>query len=177
MVYRDDESIGGRYTGMHYKVAIIVSYFGRLNNYFGLWLHSAGYNKEFNFWLFTDDESVEQYDCPENVNIVFMKFDDIRDKVSTILNYKFVLHNPYKLCDYKPLYGQIFKQYIESYDFWGHCDLDIIWGNLGKYITDDILEKYDRIYRSGHLCFYRNCEHMNNIVIDMQNATRGGGMP
>lgn len=162
---------------MRNKVAIIVPYFGRLTDYFELWLYSAGYNKEFDWLLFTDDKSANQYKCPANIKIFFLKFDDIRDRVSTILNYEFVLHKPYKLCDYKPLYGQIFKQYIEDYTFWGHCDLDIIWGNLGKYITDDILEKHDRIYRSGHLCLYRNSEQMNNIVTDMDRTGGGVYMP
>jgi hypothetical protein len=36
------------------------------------------------------------------------------------------IRNPYKICDWKPFYGHIFREYLVAYDFWGHCDMDII---------------------------------------------------
>ena len=40
------------------------------------------------------------------------------------------LDRPYKLCDFKPAYGFIFGEYLKEYDYWGHCDIDIVWGDL-----------------------------------------------
>lgn len=43
--------------------------------------------------------------------------------------------------------------------FGGGCDLDVIFGNLRKFITDDILNDYDKILTHDHLYLYRNtCE-------------------
>lgn len=89
------------------RIALIIPYFGTLPNYFSLWLKTAAYNKNFDFLLFTDCNLAE-YGVPYNVKCIQMTFDEVKQRVGNILNFKFVLHNPYKLCDYKPLYGLIF---------------------------------------------------------------------
>lgn len=71
------------------------------------------------------------------------------------------LVKPYKLCDFRPAYGDIFSEYLEGYDFWGHCDVDLFWGDIRKFITDEVLERYDRIYSTGHCSLYRNKEEIN----------------
>lgn len=147
-----------------YKVAIIVPYFGQLPNYFQLWLFTAGKNTEIDFLVFSDS-NFNKYNVPENVHIFKMTFDEVKQRVANILRYKFVLHKPYKICDYRPLYGRIFSDYLVSYDFWAHCDPDIIWGNLKKFITEDIMSNYDKIYNRGHLTFYRNISNINNAVL------------
>lgn len=147
-----------------YKVALIVPYFGCFPNYFNLWLKSASYNTNFDFLIFTDNWN-EDFNVPENVKIIIISLDDIKGKVSQILKYKFVLHNPYKLCDYKPLYGLIFEEHLAGYDFWGHCDPDIIWGDLSKFITSEHFNNYDRIYARGHLCLYRNVGRINHAAL------------
>ena len=52
---------------------------------------------------------------------------------------------------------------IKNYDFWGHCDIDLVFGDIRKFITDDILNYYDKIFFRGHLSLYRNIEKMNNL--------------
>lgn len=148
------------------RIALIIPYFGTLPNYFSLWLKTAAYNKNFDFLLFTDCNLAE-YGVPYNVKCIQMTFDEVKQRVGNILNFKYVLHNPYKLCDYKPLYGLIFSDYLREYEFWGHCDPDIIWGDLSAYITDDILSRYDRLYRRGHLCIYRNVPEINRAAITL----------
>ena len=51
---------------------------------------------------------------------------------------------------------------MKGYDFWGHCDFDLIFGNIRGIITEEILTKYDRIYDLGHLSLYRNTDENNN---------------
>lgn len=146
------------------QIALVIPYFGKLPNYFALWLKTAGYNSGIDYILFTD-ENLQNFAIPENVKCFHMTFDEVRKRVANILNFNFVLHSPYKLCDYKPLYGIIFTDYLKEYTFWGHCDPDVIWGNLSEYITEDILKNYDRIYQRGHLCIYRNTNFINTAAI------------
>ena len=68
-----------------------------------------------------------------------------------------MLTNAYKIVDYKPLYGCIFHEYLKDYSHWGYCDSDVIFGDLSKYLTDERLNTYDRIYQHGHLCIYKMC--------------------
>ena len=60
------------------------------------------------------------------------------------------------------MYGLAFEYELKGYDFWGHCDIDLIWGDLKKFITTEILDKYDKILPLGHLSIYRNNEQVNN---------------
>jgi len=145
---------------MKSKVVLITCYFGKLPNYFPLWLKSCAYNETFNWIVFTDDKS--KYDSPKNVKIIIMSFDDMRKLVKSKVNFATNINKPYKLCDFKVLYGKIFAEYINEYSHWGHCDLDVIWGNLSKFITDDKLQKYDRLFDLGHLSIYKNTDIVND---------------
>ena len=147
-----------------HSVALVMPYYGKFPNYFPLWLKSAGKNKDFTFMIFTD-EDMSCYNVPDNVHVVHMTFDELKALIAPHLDFNFMLDSPYKLCDYKPLYGLIFQDWLNGYDFWGYCDPDIIWGDMSRFITDEILEKYDRIYRHGHLCMYRNTEQSKTFML------------
>lgn len=149
---------------MRMKKALILPYYGILPNYFTYWLQSAGYNKDYDFLIFTDID-LKSYSIPSNVYVYFYTLDQIKESISTILDFKFVLDQPYKLCDYRPLYGLIFSEFIKDYDVWGYCDSDIIMGNLSHFLNDDIFKKYDRVYCKGHMTFYKNNKDINEIAL------------
>lgn len=143
------------------KIAIIVAYFGKLPDYFQLFLDSCKFNYGFEWLIFSDDDAV--YNYPSNVHLIKMKFSECKELIQSKFDFEITLSNPQKLCDYKCAYGVIFEEYIQGYDWWGHCDFDQIFGNLGAFITDDMLASYDKIGSIGHLTLYRN-NHENNIV-------------
>jgi len=70
----------------------------------------------------------------------------------------------YKLCDFKPAYGLIYKEFISTYDFWGYCDIDTIWGNIRLFMPNDILERYYVIsarhdYLTGSFTIFKNNDY------------------
>ena len=147
-----------------HSVALIQHYYGKLPNYFPLWLKSAGCNKNFDFMIFTDiDFSV--YKVPDNVHVIHMTFDEMRARIAEHLDFEFECATPYKACDYILMYGLIFRDYLEDYEFWGHVDPDVIWGDMNRFITPDILDRYDRIYSHGHLQFFRNTEKVRTFAL------------
>lgn len=89
----------------------------------------------------------------------------LRNLFENKLQMKICLNSPYKLCDYRPMYGLLFEDYLSGYDFWGHCDNDLIFGNIRKFLTNDILSKYDRILSRGHLSLYRNTDKVNRYFM------------
>ena len=105
------------------------------------------------------------YNVPPNVQVHYLTFDDLKKLVAPHLDFDFVLDKPYKLCDYKPMYGLIFQNWLKGYDFWGYVDHDIIWRNIGKFVSDEILDRYDRIYRHGHFQLYRNTENLRRFIL------------
>ena len=140
---------------MRHTAALILPYYGKFPNYFPLWLKSAGANTDFTFMIFTD---IDMSGCniPPNVQVHAMTLEEIRLRASLHLHFEPVLETPYKLCDYKPMFGLIFQDWLEGYDFWGYVDPDVIWGRMSRFITDDIMDRYDRIYQHGHLQLFRN---------------------
>lgn len=141
------------------KICVIGAYFGKLPNYFPLWLKSCEYNRKIDFIIVTDvDLNIE---IP-NIYVISSSLSEIKKRAEQVLGFKCSLERPYKLCDYKPIYGDIFKEYISIYDYWGHCDFDVIFGDIFHYFEKFELYNYDKINMLGHLAFYRNTAEVNN---------------
>jgi len=148
---------------MNNKCCFIIPYFGKLPNYFQLFLNSCAYNMNYNWLLITDDETAFNY--PSNVKRIIATFDQIKQRFANKLGMDVSLPSPYKLCDYKPAYGFLFSDYLTGYNFWGHCDIDIIIGNLDAFINDSLLDNYDKLFCLGHFILYRNTEAINKVFM------------
>lgn len=148
-----------------YKIALICPYFGKLpKEHFQLWLNSCRYNPTIDWLIFTDDQT--EYNYPNNVHVEYMTFDEISELFKSKLGEDIYLDDPYKFCDYKPMYGYIFGEKLGNYDFWGHCDIsDTIYGDIRKFITNDVLSNSDKILFLGHLSMYKNVPYMNELFM------------
>ena len=145
------------------KCCFIIPYFGKFNNYFPLFLKTCAYNSDFNWLVITDDET--KYDYPENFRVVKMSFEKLKGLIQSKFDFPIALDKPYKLCDYKPAYGYIFEEYLADFKFWGHCDTDVLMGNLSIFFTDNIFDKYDKIGCLGHMVLYRNTFENNRVFM------------
>lgn len=140
------------------KIVFVIPYFGHFNNYFDIWLNSCKNNPTIDWIIFTDCMDAHPY--PSNVKVINTTFEELRDGFQSHFDFKISLDKPYKLCEYKPAYGDLFYEYIKDYDFWGYCDTDLVWGDMRKFITDNMLNRYDKIGNRGHCCLMRNDERM-----------------
>ncbi len=140
------------------KLILISCYFGTLPEHFPVFLRSVEKNPNIDILFVTD---CEVKNTPKNFKVLSMTFEALRDRVQSLYDFKICLDRPYKLCDYKPAYGEIFACEIADYDFWGHCDIDLIFGDVLSFLTDAVFERYDKIYILGHLEFYRNTKENN----------------
>ncbi|MDM0700694.1 hypothetical protein QTH73_09760 [Clostridium perfringens] len=145
------------------KICIINCYFGELPPIFELWMESCKFNKTIDFLLVTDQNIKPNI---KNLKVINMNLNTFVELVDKKLCIRSNIKKPHKICDFKPLYGIIFQDYISEYRFWGHCDLDMIFGDLRKFITEDILAINDKIYPLGHLSLYRNEYMVNNRVFE-----------
>ena len=153
------------------RIALIVPYFGKFPNNFQQVLNSCKYNDDIVDWFFYTDDRTD-YDYPSNCKVFYCDFKDIKERIQKLYPFKISLTKPYKLCDYRPAYGQVFENDIKGYDFWGHCDIDCIFGKLSNFLKEDIL-KYDRVFRLGHLCLYKNNKDVNSrYLLPIDNIYR-----
>lgn len=152
---------------MKKTIAIITCWYGPYPWYFTYFIHSCKYNPTIDFIIVTDNqESIP--DKPDNVIIINKPFDKLRTDFSERLGFPVSLEQPYKLCDFKPAYGYLFPDIVEKYDFWGMGDIDIVYGDVRGFITDEMLDGYDIInsrhdFISGTFCLFRNNEYINTL--------------
>lgn len=150
------------------KIVILIPYFGPFPWYFYFFLHSCKFNPRVSFVVITDNDHPES--MVSNVRFVRKTFKEINSIASNKLGFETAIDIPYKLCDFKPAYGFLFPEIIEGYEFWGYSDLDVIFGDIRRFITDTLLKKYDLItvhedYTTGVFTIFRNCKKMNTLFM------------
>lgn len=159
------------------KICMIMPYFGRWPNWFELFMETCKHNPNID-WLFFTDCGEPENKCG-NVKFVKMTLEKFRTQASKKLKLDINLKRPRKLCDIRPAYGVIFDDYLKGYDFWGHSDVDVMYGDIRKFLPDDVLANYDILtmfgregskrtgcYKeriSGHFALYKNCEKVNRL--------------
>lgn len=85
---------------------------------------------------------------------------------SSKFDFEISLKKPYKLCDYRPSYGYVLEDYLKEFKAWGYCDVDMLFGHLSDFVTDRMLDIYDKIYTLGHLTIYKNAFDNNRVFMD-----------
>ncbi len=144
------------------KIAFVVVYGGKLPDYFELWRRSCEKNPTVDFFVFTDDPHAETIKNPPNVKVIPVSFSEIKIRAQKIFDFKIRMESAYKLCDYKPAYGEMFADYLKDYDFWGYCDMDLIWGDIRAFVTEKILMENERIFTRGHCSLFLNEPRVNS---------------
>lgn len=152
------------------KCCFIVPYYGRLPQQFPVFLKSCGANPDFHWLLLTDDRTAFSY--PDNVQVVYNTLADFRALAEEKFGFPVQLGdgNAYKLCDMKPAYGFLLEEYISEFRFWGHCDIDTVMGKLGDFLTDELLEQYDKLFCLGHMTLFRNTPENNRVFMSEHNG-------
>ncbi|GAA5315038.1 MAG: hypothetical protein AseanaTS_02420 [Candidatus Pelagadaptatus aseana] len=97
-----------------------------------------------------------------------MEFSEYKSLVSSKLDVDFNPESAYKLCDIKPAYGLLHYEEIEEFDFWGFCDIDLIFGDIRSFMTDEVLSRFDFVSAfgrrvSGHFFLVRNNVENNSV--------------
>ncbi len=153
------------------SIILIIPYFGKWPVSFDAYLTSIEPNPTINWLCPTDCEIPKEH--PENITFLSTSLQDLNKHINAVVDANVPL-NHIKFCDLKPAYGDIFKEHIASYDFWGICDLDIVWGDISKFITPELLNEYDIICSrpeaiSGHFNLFRNTESLNTFYKSIPN--------
>ena len=155
------------------SIVFVCPYFGTIGKeQYKLWLKSCEANSTIDFLLITNDEEALSYELPVNVKPIKMTWEECKKMAQRNFDFKLCLEYSYKLCDLRPAFGEIFSDYIRDYDFWGHTDSgDTLLGNLRKFLTEELLNEYDKIHIYGHLALYRNTDENNaRYKIPQQNG-------
>jgi hypothetical protein len=129
-------------------------------------LAGCRFNTSIDWIIVTDIEQIE--DVAENIHFIKSDLDSINKLAYLKLGFPVKIRTPYKICDFKPLYGLIFEDWLKKYDYWGYCDIDLILGRIEQFLSPDKLWEYDIIstykgFLSGPFCLYRNTEKLKKL--------------
>jgi hypothetical protein len=155
------------------SIAILTCWYGKYPWYFPYFIHSCRYNPTVDFIIITDNQETI-INKPENVKIIHKTLEQVKSIASQKLGFTVTIDNSYKLCDFKPTYGLLFSEILNEYDFWGHGDIDMVYGNIRGFMTAGILNNHDIISSrkdiiTGTFCLYRNNEQMRTLFMQSRD--------
>ncbi|PKD39390.1 hypothetical protein CWO84_16905 [Methylomonas sp. Kb3] len=148
------------------KMIVANIYFGKCPAYFDLFVRSCGYNSKIDFLFLVDFEV--NFKLPPNVKVVKISFQEVRESFQRHFDFPLALDSPYKLTDFQPAYGELLAEYFNGYDWWGHCDFDMVFGDLNPLLVEAASGDYVKIFRRGHMTLYKNTAKINSIYREGQ---------
>jgi hypothetical protein len=93
---------------------LICPYFGDLPEWFPLWYSNIERLRDDGYELLF--ETIE---------------DTFAERVHDVLGVKYPRGDGYKVCDYRCAFGELYADELDGYDYWGHTDLDCVYGRVG----------------------------------------------
>ena len=143
------------------SVAVIGIQIGPWPDNIWLFLRSCGWNPSVKWLIFSDHDF--PVDPPSNVKRIQASLGGLRERFSIILGRPVALEIPYKLCDYRPMFGEIFSDELAGFDFWGHCDFDVVFGRIREVLPVQALVDFEKLLVRGNFSLYRNTDRMNSL--------------
>ncbi len=136
-------------SGSKYKKIFIMPYFGTLPHWY------------------------DQFRLPKGYDMLLDRdLEGFKARVKRVLNIDYPgLPNTGKVWDYRPALGLLYAEEIKNYDFWGHTDFDVVFGDVDKWVSDKFLENLavhsnHHSYVNGCWSLYRNMPAINRLFRD-----------
>lgn len=146
------------------SICLVRIWMGKYPAYFDCVLRSCGGNPDIHWLIITDSPAPKN--APPNVRFYQTTLPELATRFTQKLGRDFSgLQMNGSSIQLKITFGLVFDDLLAGYDFWGHCDIDVIFGNLRKFLTEDILTNHDKILCRGHLTLYRNTDKVNRAFL------------
>lgn len=115
-------------------------------------------------------EWYNQYEPPKGYDFLLdQDLEGFSKRVKSVLGIDCgIISGTGKIWDFRPALGLLYADEVNGYDFWGHTDLDCVYGDVDKWVTDEFLNTLDvhsnhNTYVCGCWTLYRNTERVNNL--------------
>lgn len=130
---------------------LIVPWHGPLPEWYELWRENIGRLARFGFDVLVETDE-EQF----------------AERAASRLGVIYPLGDGRKTCDYRCAFGEMYREEIRDYEFWGHTDIDVVYGRVEEFVTDLFLADLDihsnhPTYVSGPWSLYRNTPYIYGL--------------
>ena len=148
-------------------IAIVVTFFGNPPAWLPAFFRSCQTNPDVRWLIYSDFGTLP---TPPNVTMKPMDLREFNARASAASGTAITIDPARirKICDFKPLYGLMFADDLRDFEFWAYSDLDVIWGDIRQFITDELLNGHIIVSPrqrklGGHGTFFRNTEANNRL--------------
>lgn len=152
------------------KIAFVLPFVNKLPRYSELFFRSVDLNQCIDVLLIVDRDPT--YPVPCNVKVIKTTKLEIISRIFAYAGLEIGEITGHKLCDFRPLYPLIFKDYLIGYEWWGHCDIDIMFGDLTGWMQEYLDPYYDVVSASesstiGHFTVWQNTQRVTCQMAQM----------
>ncbi len=146
------------------SIILFMPYYGSLPSYFDIWLSAIKMNKSIDFCLITDLISNSKA-LPSNIRVLNINLSEFKNRLQEKFDFKISIDNLGRISQFRPALSYCFPEFVKGYDYWGFIECDLIPGNIRHFLTDEILESYDKFFKLGHFQIFRNTKRMNQLFL------------
>jgi hypothetical protein len=118
---------------------------------------------------------MDRYESPAGYDhLIATDLEDFNRRVKHYLGFESpVQSGTGKPWDFRPALAVLYPEKVRGYDWWGHTDLDCVYGDVGKWVTEGFLDGLDvhsnhNTYVCGPWTLYRNTDRVNNLFREYQ---------
>lgn len=146
------------------RVAFLIPYFGTWPAWVKLFFLSCRANSCVTFLLVC--EAPPPFELPSNIMVIGMERAEVKKRLERVTGLTLTNLSGHKLCDFRPFFSLAFADFLKPYEFWGFCDVDVMFGDLKKLLSDDFLDAIDvftahDVHFAGHFTILRNTDKVN----------------
>lgn len=141
------------------KICLIEVWFGPFPPWHDFYLKTCELNPRVDWLIFHDAPRPAR--APTNIRFVPLTKSELERRASVVLGDEILLPSGFKVCDLRPAFGAVFSDWLSGFDFWGYNDSDLFWGDITRFVTDQVLDCYDvvtscRASVVGQFTLFRN---------------------
>lgn len=148
------------------SICLIDVYFGKLPKWINIFIETCKYNPTVEWIIFIDDKIPKNK--AKNIKFIKSSFKIMNAYMSSKLGLNITVRKGYKYCDIRPAFGHIFEEELKGFDYWGHTDLDVLFGDIRTFITESLTNQYDIISTDsrkicGPFTIFKNIDKINYL--------------
>ena len=151
---------------------MIIPFFGEQPDYLPLFLKSCVPATRFRFHIFSD--TAPPNDTPENVTWHKSSHEETYRRANLVTGCSAVPASLHAICNLRPFFPLMYPEAIQDAEYWGYCDLDVMFGDIDRVLTEFERSNADGFtshwkYCVGHFTFFRNNAKVNRIGFEIEN--------
>eukprot|EP00603_Paraphysomonas_imperforata_P014044 CAMPEP_0114480154 /NCGR_PEP_ID=MMETSP0104-20121206/16977_1 /TAXON_ID=37642 ORGANISM="Paraphysomonas imperforata, Strain PA2" /NCGR_SAMPLE_ID=MMETSP0104 /ASSEMBLY_ACC=CAM_ASM_000202 /LENGTH=197 /DNA_ID=CAMNT_0001655613 /DNA_START=1 /DNA_END=590 /DNA_ORIENTATION=+ len=104
-------------------------------------------------------DNMDDMDLPLNLKLIHTNYSAVVTLARKLglFDFRLKASTPYKLCDFRPLFGVMYPELLEGFSHWGWTSVDLIMG--------DVMGKIQEQYQGEDVVYYTKNLYLNCITI------------